>query len=440
MDLKKVEGVQNWPRPKKVKEVQAFLGFANFYRRFVKDFAKIATPLNRLTRKDQECKWGEDEDLAFNDLKERFTSEPILHYPDPVKPLRVEADSSGFATGGVLSVLEDDQKWYPCTFISKFINEVERNNEIYDREKLSIMRCLEDWHHYLEGAKKRFEILSDHKNLQYFLTSKKLNRWQVRWCLFLSRFDFLMTYRKGALSTKVDLLSRRSDHDQGENDNENIILLKPEYFRIAALSQGHILINTEETPLLSEIRKSKNYDESIVKAIEDLKKSSTKHLRSDEWQLKQDLILFQGKVYVFKDDNLRCKVIELHHNSLSAGHPGQWKTIKLITRNYWWPGLSIFTIEYVIGCDTGNRTKMFPEKPVGKLLPLSISNAPWKSISSDMIVSLPECQGCNTILVVADRFTKEAHFIPCTNETSTRGLATLFRNNIWKLHGLPDDI
>src|SRR6202453_4193888 len=125
MDSKKVEGVQNWPCPKKVKEVQAFLGFANFYRRFVKDFAKIATPLNRLTRKDQEWKWGEDKELAFNDLKECFTSEPILHYPDPSKALRVEADSSGFATGGVLSVLEDDQKWYPCAFISKSLNEVE---------------------------------------------------------------------------------------------------------------------------------------------------------------------------------------------------------------------------------------------------------------------------------------------------------------------------
>src|SRR6202453_4498728 len=129
---------------------------------------------------------------------------------------------------------------------------------------LSIMRCLEDWHHYLEGAKECFEILSDHKNLQHFLTSKKLNRQQARWCLFLSRFDFSMTYRKGTLSTKVDLLSRQSDHDRRENDNENIILLKPEYFRIAALSQGHILINAEETPLLSEIQKSKIYDESIV--------------------------------------------------------------------------------------------------------------------------------------------------------------------------------
>src|ERR1700677_4784127 len=147
---------------------------------------------------------------------------------------------------------------------------------------LSIMCCLEDWHHYLERAKECFEILLDHKNLQYFLTSKKLNRQQARWCLFLSRFDFLMTYRKGTLSTKVNLLLRQSDYDRGENSNENIILLKLEYFCIAALSQGHILINAEETPLLSKIQKSKIYDKSVVKAIKDLKKLSTKRLRFDE--------------------------------------------------------------------------------------------------------------------------------------------------------------
>src|SRR6202453_3258073 len=199
---------------------------------------------------------------------------------------------------------------------------------------LSIMRYLEDWRQYLEGAKEHFEILSDHKNLQYFLTFKKLNHRPARWCLFLSRFNFFQTYRKCTLSTKVDLLSRRLDHDRGENYNENIILLKPEYFRIAAHSQGHVLINAEETPLLSEIRKSKVYDESVVKAIEDLKKSSTKRLRSDEWQLEQGLILFRGKVYLPKNDNLRRKVVELHHNSFSTGHSGQWKAIELITRNY----------------------------------------------------------------------------------------------------------
>ena len=138
MDPKKVEGVLDWPQPTKVKELQAFLGFTNFYRHFIKDFAKIASPLHALTKKDVEWIWTDDCEAAFNSLKRSFTTEPVLHYPDANKKMKIEADSSGFATGGVLSVLEGD-KWYPCTYISKSLNEVERNYDVHDREMLSIM-------------------------------------------------------------------------------------------------------------------------------------------------------------------------------------------------------------------------------------------------------------------------------------------------------------
>ena len=127
---------------------------------------------------------------------------------------------------------------------------------------------------------------------------------------------------------KADALSRCADHKEGvEHDNENVTLLKPEYFKIRALRQGHLLIEGEENILLSKIRKSRDLDESVVKAVEELKKSSTKHLRSDEWSEEQGLILYQGKVYVSKDHKLRIEIIKLHHDTLFAGHPGQWKTL-----------------------------------------------------------------------------------------------------------------
>jgi hypothetical protein len=445
MDPKKVEGVLNWPRPTKVKELQAFLGFANFYRRFVKDFAKIASPLHGLTKKDIEWKWEDHHEAAFNDLKEKFTSEPILHYPDPKKELRIEADSSGFATGGVLSILEDDGKWYPCAYLSKGLSSVERNYDIHDKEMLSIMRCLEEWRHHLEGASLRFDIWSDHKNLEYFMTSKKLNRRQARWSLFLSRFHFLLRHRAGTASSKPDLLSRRADHNRGEDDNVDEILLKPEFFRpesfrVRANQLGHVLINAEEGPLLSSIRKSKKYDEAVVKAVEELRKSSSKHLRSKEWSEEQGLILFRGKVYVPKDVNIRRKLVQLHHDTTIAGHPGQWKTIELVSRNYWWPGMTKFIINYVKGCDACNRSKIFPQQPIGKLQPIPIPSVPWKSVASDFITHLPNSEGFNAILVVNCRYTKRAHFIPSHDETSSAGLAVQYRDNVWKHHGLPDEM
>jgi len=179
MQKEKVEGVLNWPAPKNVKEVQKFLGLANYYRRFIKDFAKIAVLLHALVRKKQKWKWEKEQEEAFGRLKEMFTTEPVLVIPDIDREMRVKADASDYATGGVLSLKCEDGKWRPVAFISKSLNATEQNYEIHDKEMLAVIRCLEAWRHYLEGAKLEFKIWTDHKNLQYFMISQKLNRQQA---------------------------------------------------------------------------------------------------------------------------------------------------------------------------------------------------------------------------------------------------------------------
>lgn len=119
---------------------------------------------------------------------------------------------------------------------------------------LAIIRALDEWRHYLEGTKHTFQIWTDHKNLEYFMTAKKLNRRQARWSLFLSRFDFTLYHRPGKSSGKPDALSRRPDHRKGENDNDNVTLLKPSYFLVQALKQGHALVNEDEAEILKKIR------------------------------------------------------------------------------------------------------------------------------------------------------------------------------------------
>ena len=153
MEKEKVQGVVEWPVPKSVKDVQKFLGLANYYRRFVKDFAKIAKPLHEMTRKETKWSWGERQQKAFEELKERFITEPVLVTPDLDREMRVEADASDFATGGVLSMKCKDERWRPVAYISKSLNEVKRNYEIHDKEMLAIIQCLEAWRYFLEGAK-----------------------------------------------------------------------------------------------------------------------------------------------------------------------------------------------------------------------------------------------------------------------------------------------
>ena len=131
---------------------------------------------------------------------------------------------------------------------------------------------------------------------------------------------------------KVDALLRWVDHRRGvEDDNTNVTLLKPEYFHVKALQQGHVLIEGAEAGILSKIRKAKDFDENIIKAVEEMRKTSTKTLRSDEWSEEQGLILFRGKVYVPKDKDLRREIVKLHHDSVVAGHPGRWKTLELVS-------------------------------------------------------------------------------------------------------------
>jgi len=143
MQKKKVEGVLNWPIPRNVKEVQKFLGLANYYRRFIKNFVRIAAPLHVLVRKEQKWKWEQEQEEAFEKLKVVFTTEPVLAIPDINREMRVEADISDYAIGGVLLTKCEDGKWRPVAFISKSLNATERNYEIHDKEMLAVIRCLE---------------------------------------------------------------------------------------------------------------------------------------------------------------------------------------------------------------------------------------------------------------------------------------------------------
>ena len=153
MEKKKIQGVVDWLVPRSVKDVQKFLGLANYYRQFVKDFAKIEKLLHEMTRKEIKWNWREKQQKVFEELKKRFTIKPVLVIPDLDREMRVEVDVLDFATGRVLLMKYEDEKWRQVTYISKLLNEVERNYKIHNKEMLAIIWCLEVWRHFLEGAR-----------------------------------------------------------------------------------------------------------------------------------------------------------------------------------------------------------------------------------------------------------------------------------------------
>ena len=211
MDKKKVQTVLDWPEPRTVRALQSFLGFANFYRRFIYDYSDICIPLTRLTRKDIKYAFTDDCRDAFERLKTAFTSAPVLHHFDPSLPLLVETDASDYAIAAIVSHYVEDSTIRPIAFHSHSMQAAELNYDTHDKELLAIFEAFTIWRHYLEGAAHTIDIVTDHKNLEYFATTKLLTRRQARWSEYLSMFNMAIRFRPGKLGTKPDALTRRDD-------------------------------------------------------------------------------------------------------------------------------------------------------------------------------------------------------------------------------------
>jgi hypothetical protein len=235
MEKSRVAAIQEWPQPESVRDVQVFIGFANFYRRFVRDFSAIARPLTCIMKGRKKgqppppFEWGEEQQLAFDRLKTAFTSAPFLMHFDPAKPRRLETDASGFAYAGILSQptewpAEDGRSpiWHPIAFHSKKLEPAELNYETHDQELLAIVKCFVHWRHYLEGSIAPIEVLTDHSNLRHFMTTSALSRRQARWALELSAYDFVIAYRPGK-SNPADGPSRRPDYEPAKYE-QNVML------------------------------------------------------------------------------------------------------------------------------------------------------------------------------------------------------------------------
>ena len=178
-------------------------------------------------------------------------------------------------------------------FYSKFLSSMEWNYKIHDKKMLAIICALEEWRHFLEGATHSVEIWTDHKNLEYFITAKKLNCHQARWSLHLARFDFLLHYRPGRTMGKPDALSRRADHGNGASDNENIVLLQLEFLAVRALEE--VELTGVEQKILFDIRKgnrNRDQEKPIAKAARELRSSANEAVHSSEWSNIDGLLHF----------------------------------------------------------------------------------------------------------------------------------------------------
>jgi hypothetical protein len=435
MDPGKVSAVRDWPTPTTLRDVRAFLGFSNFYRRFIKDFSSIARPLHDLTKKDVPWQWHAEQQHAFDTLKEKFCQEPILKVYDPELETRVEVDASGYATGGILSQKYPDGLWHPIAYRSSSMSKEEHNYEIYDREMLGCIRALEDWRHYLEGIS--FEIVTDHKNIEWWASMRDLNRRQARWTLYLSRFSFKITYRKGELM-QANALSRFSkDQVSDKEDNRQVQVLKPEHFIRAA--KAHFV--PEVDSLGDRIHWASLREAEVIEGLKSIDKTAPKALTNGTamWEEDDGFIYYKGRLYVPNDRKLRQDVVKSCHNAILAGHPGKNGTIELVSRYYWWPRMAGFISAYVEGCDRCQHYRK-DLHPKALIQPQEVPEGPWQTIGIDLIGPLPVSRGKDAILNIVDHYTKQIHLFPVTTQLTADGVASIYFEQVFPLHGIPKKI
>jgi len=176
MSNAKVKTIQEWPKPKKVKDIQSFLGFTNFYRHFIFNYSNIVIPLTCLTRRDTPWNFDDKCRMAFNTLKQVFTSAPILIHWVPNIQLVMETDALDYTLAAILSIMTKDNEIYPVVFHSRMFSALELNYNIHNKELLAIFEVFKIWRHYLEGSVSPIDVVTDHKNLEYFSKTKVLTR------------------------------------------------------------------------------------------------------------------------------------------------------------------------------------------------------------------------------------------------------------------------
>uniref|UniRef100_A0A0W0F642 Putative reverse transcriptase-rnase h-integrase n=1 Tax=Moniliophthora roreri TaxID=221103 RepID=A0A0W0F642_MONRR len=414
MDPVKLAGIAEWEPLQTVKGVRMFLGFGNFYRKFIGKYMQLTRPLNDLLQKNRKFEWTRE-------------------YVD--KPFIIEANASKWAMGAVLRQKGTDGEWHPCRYLSKSLSPPERNYEIYDRELLAIYRALMEWRHYLMGGKFKVVILSDHKNLTYFRTAQKLNRQQARWSLFLSEFDLGLVHVPGKSITQADALSRRSnEQDKVDTDNEDIVMLPDQLF-IKGIDLG----------MKDDIIERLGLDNFHKSALEQLLEQGMPPIKSalSDWKIEGGLLFFRDRVYVPNDTDLHHRMVQSIHKTPGVGHPGQWNTVEQVQWDFWWLGMAKFVRSFVDGCVICQQSKVNTHPTRTPIQPIHATpNAfPFQVCTMDLITDLPECDGMDSILVVVDHSsTKGVIFIPCTKTTDATKIAELLIQYLYKRFGLPDRI
>ncbi|KAL3688559.1 hypothetical protein R1sor_014868 [Riccia sorocarpa] len=409
-DMQKVKAIVEWAPPMTLKGVKGFVGLAQWYRKYIMSFSRIVKPLTDWTAKGVRIVWNQVATDAFARVKQILASEPVLKLPEFDKPFEVHTDASNYAIGGVL--VQDGR---PVAYESKKLSERESHWPTHEKELYAIVYCLKKWQHYLGLHKTK--VYTDNISLKYFETMDRVTPKLLRWHDTLALMDVEFIHKPGRDNVVPDALSRKEEY-------------------MSSSTQVLRLMYQGETDLERKIREGYMSDPTAREYLEKLRQGNkVAHFCLDIGLLK----FKQSRIYVAMG-KMRARLLKESHDLPLAGHKGAKSTLARVSKGYFWPDMRDDVENFVKTCVVCQANKVSYQKTPGLLRPLPIPNKPFEAISMDFITKLPESSGHDAILVIVDRFSKLARFIPTLGTATAFTTAKTFLDGWWRFYGLPRSI
>ena len=390
---------------------------ANFYRTFIKDFAEISHPLNKLTSDNVDFEWTDDCENAFNTLKQRLCSEPVLAFPQVGQKFVIEVDASDIAFGGVLmqSNVDGDGGFHPVAYYSDTVKKSQKGWAPTTKEAFALILALRHWYVYLAGN--HFVLNSDHNPLVYLRNQKDPRGKFARWLMELEEYDYEINYIPGKKNVKADALSR----NRGANKNQPDSAFEEKIYSVD---------NVSFTNQLKEEQSKDDVISAATKCILGNKPITSGRLKRVQNQLRVENGVLQKSGRPVVPAALRNYVVSEIHNT---GHFGVDKTYGLLQNRFFWPSMYKFVTLFVQSCDTCQKTKCDTNPPRAPLLPMVIPSKPMEFISMDIAHMPVDGDGYRYILLIGDIFSKFIDAVPLRDQTAP-SIVKAFENNWLYVH------
>ena len=412
-DPAKVEPIAKYPEATNLKQLRRFLGTTSWYRKFIPDYATIAEPLTRLTKKNQRYEWLEEQQYAFDTLKALVMTAPVLNRPDPDGVYIVQTDASDVGLGAVL-LQEVSGVERVLEFASRVLTPAERNYSVTERECLAVVWAIGKFRPYIEAYD--FRVVTDHSSLRWLCSMKNPTSRLARWALELQAHRFTIEHRKGALNNVADALSRL--YEEGEE------------VEVASLAWS---VNTDDAWYIEWLRKVRERPQEYP-----MWKVVAGNLYSYRPDAEVDELLGDDDAWkLVVPSEHRMEVLRECHDDPTAGHMGREKTFARIARSYYWPRFYTDTADYVRSCGTCQRFKVEQRAPPG-LMGRRATERPFQVVAGDIIGPLPRtAKGFEYILVLQDLFTRWIEAAPIRKANAKNVIGELDRR-IFLRHGTPE--